>query len=344
LSSATASFSPIFFRALRPPEENRIAAAIELRYEALVKICSLLPSATEILYALGLGDSVASVTHECDFPPEAATKPALIRPRVDPQAKPAELDRQVMSVVARGESIYAVDAELLGSLAPDLIVTQDLCHVCAASPDDLATALTRLPKQPRVLSLTPHSLADVWDDIRRVGHATGRAMEAEALAMELDQRVAAVEARAAQARSRPRVLCLEWLDPCYIGGHWVPEMVALAGGEDVLGRAGEPSFRATAAEIAQSSPEVIVVMPCGYNVARTAAELSAVQFPDEWNDVPAVRERRIYAVDANSYFSRPGPRLADGVELLARIFHPYLFPEETALSAASYRLAVNNEE
>lgn len=305
-----------------------------------MRICSLLPSATEILYALGLGDSVAGVTHECDYPLDAQgrmpteAKPALIRPRVDPQAKPAELDRQVTSVVARGESIYAVDAELLGSLAPDLIVTQDLCHVCAASPDDLATALTRLPKQPRILSLTPHSLADVWDDIRRVGHATGRASEAEALAKALEQRVAAVEARAAQARSRPRVLCLEWLDPYYIGGHWVPEMVSRAGGEDVLGRGGEPSFRATAAEIAKSAPEMIVVMPCGYNIGRTVAELSGAQFPAEWNDVPAVRERRIFAVDANSYFSRPGPRLADGVEILARIFHPDLFPVEAVFSGA----------
>jgi iron complex transport system substrate-binding protein len=344
LSSATASFSPTFFPAQRPPGGNKIAAAIRLRDEAPVKICSLLPSATEILYALGLGDSVAGVTHECDYPLDSAgrmpteAKPALIRPRVDPQARPAELDRQVMNVVARGESIYAVDAELLASLAPDLIVTQDLCHVCAASPDDLATALAKLPKQPRVLSLTPHSLADVWGDIRRVGGATGRPSEAETLAKALEQRVEAVEAKAAQARSRPRVLCLEWLDPYYIGGHWVPEMVALAGGEDVLGRAGEPSFRATVAEIAKCALEVIVVMPCGYNVARTAAELSGAQFPAEWNDLPAVRERRIFAVDANSYFSRPGPRLADGVELLAQLIHPGLFPEVPAHSAAFRRL------
>ncbi len=309
-----------------------------------MRICSLLPSATEILYALGLGDSVAGVTHECDHPLDAAgrmpteAKPALIRPRLDPQAAPGTIEREVREIVARGESIYAVDAELLGSLAPDLIVTQDLCHVCAASPDDLATALAKLPKQPRVLSLTPHSLADVWDDIRRVGHATGRPREAEALARALEERVAAVEARAAQAGSRPRVLCLEWLDPYYIGGHWVPEMVALAGGEDVLGRAGEPSFRATAAEIAKSAPEVIVVMPCGYNVARTAAESSAAQFPAEWNDVPAVSERRIFAVDANSYFSRPGPRLADGVEVLAHIFHPELFAEEELPRGAFERL------
>src|SRR5579864_8103099 len=184
-----------------------------------MRICSLLPSATEILFALGLGDSVAGVTHECDFPPEAATKPPLIRPRVDPKATSAELDRQVMELVQRGESIYSVDAELLRSISPDLIVTQELCQVCAASPDDLATALTRLPKAPRVLSLTPHSLADVWEDIRRVGEATHRAREAQSLAIALEQRISAIEARAARAELRPRVLCLEWLDPYYVGGH-----------------------------------------------------------------------------------------------------------------------------
>jgi iron complex transport system substrate-binding protein len=294
-----------------------------------MRICSLLPSATEILFALGLGDSVEGVTHECDFPPEAAKRPALIHPRVDPQARPAELDRQVTELVARGESIYAVDAELLGSLSPDLIVTQDLCHVCAASPDDLATALTRLPKKPKILALTPHSLADVWDDIRRVGEATHRRREAQSLAIALEQKVAGIEARAAGARTRPRVLCLEWLDPYYVGGHWVPEMVRKAGGEDVLGRAGEPSFRVAAEEIARTKAEVILVMPCGYNVARSVAEFDFTRLPDSWCDLPAMRERRIFAVDANSYFSRPGPRLADGVALLAHLLHPELFPKES---------------
>jgi iron complex transport system substrate-binding protein len=285
-----------------------------------------LPSATEILYALGLGDSVAGVTHECDFPPEASKKPALIRPRVDPKALPAELDRQVMNLVGRGESIYAVDADLLGSLSPDLIVTQDLCHVCAASPDDLATALSRLSIQPHVLSLTPHSLGDVWNDIRRVGEATGRGDEAEALAAALERKVAVIESVAARASSRPRVLCLEWLDPFYVGGHWVPEMVTKAGGQDAMGHAGEPSFRATAEEIAGTNAEIIVVMPCGYNVARTIAEFKMEQLPEIWNSLPAMRERRVFAVDANSYFSRPGPRLADGVALLAHLVHPELFP------------------
>jgi iron complex transport system substrate-binding protein len=319
-----------------------------------MRIVSLLPSATEILYALGVGDQVVGITHECDFPPEVAGKPALIKPRVDPAAAPAEIDRQVSELVARGESIYAVDADLLASLAPDLIVTQDLCHVCAASPDDLAAALSRFSRPPRVLTLTPHSLDDVWQDIIRAGEATNTSQCAAALAAELKAKVQAIAsstastnahafapaqasaglfaAAAARASStvpatpqsavRPRVACLEWLDPFYVGGHWVPEMVAIAGGEDVLGRAGHPSFKVSADDIAQSNADVIVVMLCGYNAKRNAREFSAAKIPPSWQNLPAIRNRRIFAVDANSHFSRPGPRLADGVELLAHLFNP----------------------
>jgi iron complex transport system substrate-binding protein len=300
-----------------------------------MRICSLLPSATEIAYAIGLGDSIFGVSHECDFPVEAATKPSLLRPRVDPHAPPSEIDRQVSEIIARGESIYAVDAELLRSLSPDLILTQDLCHVCAASPDDLATALSRFPVLPQVLSLTPLSLAEVWEDVRRVGAATGRTREADALVRALEQRVADVHAAVSSARVRPRVLCLEWLDPYYVGGHWIPEMVTLAGGEDVFGRLREPSFRITAEQILEARPDVIVVMPCEYNVARTAAEFRMELLPPGSETLPAVQERRVFVVDANAYFSRPGPRLADGVALLAHLFHPNLFP--AGFPPASFR-------
>jgi iron complex transport system substrate-binding protein len=296
-----------------------------------MRICSLLPSATEMVYALGLGDCVVGVTHECDFPPEAARKPSLVRPRVDPKAAPAEIDRLVSEIIARGESIYSVDADLLRSLDPDLILTQNLCHVCAASPDDLAAALKRLPKQPHVLSLTAHSLAEVWNDIRRVGEAAGCLKEARALADSLARRVAAIEAAVQRESSRPRVLCLEWLDPYYVGGHWVPEMVAKAGGHDVLGREGQPSYRVTSEEIVASQPDVIVVMPCGYNLERTSKELNGMEIPDDWRDLPTIRDRRIFAVEANSYFSRPGPRLAEGVSILAHIFHPQPFPTDATI-------------
>jgi iron complex transport system substrate-binding protein len=317
-----------------------------------MRIVSLLPSATEILYALGVGDQVVGITHECDFPPEVAGKPALIKPRVDPTAAPAEIDRQVSELVSRGESIYAVDADLLASLAPDLIVTQDLCHVCAASPDDLAAALSRFSRPPRVLTLTPHALDDVWQDIIRAGEATSTLPRAEALASQLKARVQAVASStpwtaasvsvsaqtvggasaqssaftmaqaARQASVRPRVACLEWLDPIYVGGHWVPEMVAIAGGEDVLGRAGHPSFKVSADDVAQSNADVILAMLCGYDAKRNAKEFQAMKISPSWKILPAVRNHRVFAVDANSYFSRPGPRLADGVELLAHLLNP----------------------
>lgn len=290
-----------------------------------MRICSLLPSATEIAYAIGLGDSIVGVSHECDFPPEATTKPSLLRLRIDPKTPPAEIDRQVGKIIARGESIYAVDAELLRSLSPDLILTQDLCHVCAASPDDLATSLTRFSNPPAVLSLTPRSLSEVWSDIRRVGEATGSKAKSDALANELARRVDTVTAKTSHVTARPRALCLEWLDPFYVGGHWVPEMVWKAGGEDVLGRANEPSFRVTPEQVADSNADVIVVMPCGYNTARASGEIHEMRMPDSWKALPAVRNGRLFAVNANALFSRPGPRLADGVELLAHLFHADLF-------------------
>jgi len=299
-----------------------------------MRICSLLPSATEILYAIGLGESVLGVSHECDFPADAATKPVLLRPRVDPHATPAEIDRAVSEIIARGESIYALDAELLHSILPDLILTQDLCHVCAASPDDLATALARFPKPPAVLSLTPRSLDEVWDDVCRVGEATGRMREAEELASQLAQRVAAIASKSAQAGTRPHVLCLEWLDPYYVGGHWVPEMVFKAGGEDLLGTPRKPSFRVTGEQVLAARPDVIVVMPCGYNVARTAAEFRMEQLPRGIENSPAIQQRRLFGVDANAY-SRPGPRLAEGVALLAHLLHPELFPSD--FPAGSFR-------
>jgi iron complex transport system substrate-binding protein len=286
-----------------------------------MRICSLLPSATEVLFALGLGDSVAGVTHECDFPPEAAAKPALISPRVDPNAKSDDLDRSVRELMARGESLYAVRDDLLREIQPDLIITQDLCHVCAASPDDLASALAKMPKQPRILTLQPHTLADVWNDIRRIGDATGRPREADEFAARQENKVASIRAVVGIAASRPRVACIEWLDPIYIGGHWVPEMVDAAGGIDVLGRAGEPSFAVTADQVMAAEPDVMVIMPCGFSVSHTEDELRRTPLPPEWNRLAAVRDGHVFIVDANSYFSRSGPRLADGVAILASLLH-----------------------
>lgn len=285
-----------------------------------MKICSLLPSATEILFALGLGDQVAGVSHECDFPLEARSRPVLIKSRISHTESAAAIDRQVREFLERGESLYSVDFEMLREIEPDLIVTQDLCHVCAATPDDLGAALSHLQNQPRIVTLNPHSLADVCTDIRAVGAATGRAEQAETLIETFEKDIANVE-RSAAGLDRPRVLCLEWLDPPYVAGHWVPEMVERAGGTDVLGHAGKPSFRVDWETAFASQPEVIVIMPCGYSLAAARAEFQKLPLPPAWNDSPAVRDGRVFVVEASGYFSRPGPRLAAGMAVLSGAIH-----------------------
>ncbi len=255
-------------------------------------------------------------------PHEAREKKVVVHTRLRHTSSAAEIDGQVSEFMARGESLYQIDIEALRGIRPDLIVTQDLCRVCAASPGDLAEALAALPRAPQVLSLNPRRLSDVWDDIRAVGEATGRRPQARAVVEELERRLAVVEKAVLAATQRPRVLCLEWLDPPFVAGHWVPEMVERAGGIDVMGRIGEPGFRAAWEKVLAAQPDVVVAMPCGYGLERTVDELKATSFPPGWTDLPAVREGRVFAVDPSSYFSRPGPRLATGVEILAYVCHP----------------------
>src|SRR5256885_7062780 len=289
-----------------------------------MRIVSLLPAATEILYAIGAGDSVVGVTHECDFPAEAAGKPVLIRPRVDASALPAEVDRQVRELVGRRENIYALDAELLLRLQPDLIVTQDLCEVCAISADDLSAAVSRFPsgRRPRVVSFSPRTIGEVWDGIREIAKAAERESEGQALAEWLALEVKAVGEAVAESAPRPKVLCLEWFDPPFMAGHWVPEMVRLAGGIDVLGREGEPSLPIQWQEVVAARPEIVILMSCGYNLERNINVWRSTKLPPRWNEIPAIKNDRVYAVDANAYFSRPGPRLSEGVALLAALLHP----------------------
>lgn len=304
-----------------------------------MRIVSLLPAATEILYAVGAGDSVVGVTHECDFPAEASKKPRLIRPRVDASAVPAEIERQVRELTGRHENIYALDAELLLRLEPDLIVTQDLCDVCAVSAHDLRLALTHFPanRHPRVVSFTPRNLDEVWKGVREIGEAAGCATEAHALADWLALEVDSVRQAVADVSQRPRVLCLEWFDPPYMGGHWVPEMVRLAGGVDVFGREGEPSTPIRWDDVIASRPEVIVLMSCGYNLERNIAVWRSTPPPAAWGELPAVQHERVYAVDSNSYFSRPGPRLSEGVAILAGILHPTRVRTDLGRQPASVR-------
>jgi iron complex transport system substrate-binding protein len=304
-----------------------------------MRIVSLLPSATEILFALGFDREVVGVSHECDFPEQARGKRVVIQSRIPHGTTPAEIDRLVRECVARGESLYAVDAQALEELAPDLIITQDLCHVCAASPDDLGAALTRFAERPEVLCLNPQDLGDVWRDILWVGEETRRGRAAEALLEKIGERLGRLEGVVAERSERPRVAFLEWLQPFYVGGHWVPEMIELAGGHDVLGRVHTPSFRVTLEEIIDAAPDIILLAPCGYGVGQARNEYQSMLHSDEWNALPAVRSGRVFALEANSYFSRPGPRLITGIEALAGVFHPGLPVGEEAQRAAT-RVAV----
>ena len=292
-----------------------------------MRICSLLPGATEIAFALGLGDEVVGVTHECDYPPEAAKKPVVVQSLIDSHRLDSfEIDRQVADLLRAGRSLYTIDHGAFRSAAPDVILTQALCDVCALDYNDVAKAAQGLPHEPTIVSLMPHCLTDVLEDIRRVGAATKRHREADALVVKLRNRIGQVRQRAAQSSSRPRMACIEWFDPIYAAGHWVPEMVALAGGKDGLGRKGEPSAKIGWTEILKFQPEVLVLMPCGFDAQRTLRESALLQKLAGWDDLPAVKGGNVFAVNGHAYFSRPGPRLIEGLEVLAQIIHPELFP------------------
>jgi iron complex transport system substrate-binding protein len=298
-----------------------------------MRICSLLPGATEILFALGLRDQVVGVTHECDYPPEARQKPVVVCSAIDPRRlSSSEIDREVGAVLAGGKQLYTLDERALRASAPDLIVTQGLCDVCALDYNQVVQAIRALPRAPEILSLNPGKLTDVLDDILRIGAATNQQHAAEALVQRLRARIQAVGER--DTRRRPKVVCLEWFDPIYIAGHWVPEVIELAGGEDVLGRAGAPSFKTAWQEVVAAQPDALLLMPCGFDLRRTAREATPLRALEGWSELPAVRTSNVYALNGSAYFSRPGPRLIDGLEILASILHPGYAPDAPALSEA----------
>src|SRR5216684_6755240 len=293
------------------------------------RIVSFLPSATEMAFALGLGDQVVGITHECDYPPEAQRKPIVVRNvlPIEKMSQP-EIDAAVTQRMRDGLSLYQVDEKLLQELAPDIIMTQDLCQVCAPSGNEVTHALSLLPKVPQVLWLTPKSLEEIFDNLRELGQATGRVKEAEELIAKGRERLAKIASATRNLSQRPRVFCLEWLDPIYCSGHWMPEMVEIAGGVDALGRRGTDSVRIPWNDVLEWAPEVLIVTPCGFNLDKVI-ELTPQLFTNSgWSELPAVRDGQVYAVDANSYFARPGPRVVDGTELLAHLIHPELFEWE----------------
>jgi iron complex transport system substrate-binding protein len=283
-----------------------------------MRIASLVPSATESLFALGLGDDVVAVTHECDWPAQARGLPRLTRSVIPADLPPAEIDAAVRELTARGDAIYELDERTLERLNPDLIVTQAVCAVCAVSYEEVCSVAAGLPGGPEVVSLDPETLEEVFADLPRLAAAGGARERGERLRSTLASRVERVRSATASARA-PDVVALEWLDPPYIGGHWVPEMIAAAGGVDVLGRAGAKSRTATWAELGAARPEIAVVMPCGLYAGEAESQARA-----RAEELRALEAATVYAVDAASSFSRPGPRLADGVELLGHLLHPDL--------------------
>lgn len=286
-----------------------------------MRICSLVPGATEVVAALDLADRLVAVSHECDYPDSIRHVPSVVEPVIDQHALSSDaIDRAVKQLVHDGRRLYRLNEQKFIEVRPDVILTQDLCHVCAVTPDQLTQAIASLDFAPRLVTLNPTSLTNVLDDVVRIAQAIDADDLGRTFLQSLRTRLDRISA--AGRTTRPRVVCLEWLEPLYLAGHWVPEMVALAGGEDILGRRDQPSRETTWKEVADADPDIILLMPCGYSVQRTLDELGRLERAGTPWSARRPGRADIYVLDANSYFSRPGPRLVDGVELLAALFHP----------------------
>ncbi len=303
-----------------------------------MRIASLLSSSTEMLYALGLGDRVVAVSHECDSPAEVRSKPRVTRTTIAADAPSGQIDEQVRQLTQQGLPLYEIDVPLLAELRPDLIVTQAQCDVCAVRYADVLEAVRSTPalQLARVVALNPQSLEDVLADMLRLGEATGAVATAEACVQQFRQRVAAVERRTLPVtqEQRPRVACIEWIEPLMIAGNWMPQLIELAGGRQSLAEGGRHSGYVSWHDLRRFDPQVIVVGPCGFDLRRTLVEAPQLFHLEGWSTLSAVREGRVYAVDGNAYFNRSGPRLVDSLEILAHLIHPRLFAAPEWLDSA----------
>ncbi len=291
-----------------------------------MRIVSLLPSATEIVCALGLGESLVGVSHECDWPPEIVGLPVVTEAKIDVTQGSADIDVAVRELVSEGLSVYRIRTDVLAELKPDLIVTQEQCDVCAVSYNEVVQATRELLRQPAaIVSLKPVVLRDIFSDFERVAEATDRAPAGRSLVAAIEQRFEHIRERSSRVRSRPRVVCIEWLSPLMTAGNWVPELVTMAGGAYNCGAPGELSATIGWDKLREEAPDVIIVMPCGFKLPQTERELPELTRRPEWQALPAVRNRRVYAIDGNSYVNRPGPRIAESGELLAGLIQPGFF-------------------
>jgi iron complex transport system substrate-binding protein len=290
------------------------------------RIISLLPSATEIVAALGFADHLVGRSHECDFPPGVETLPACSSTKVPVHGTSSEIDERVKEIVAEGLSVYRVDADRLRELRPDLILTQTQCAVCAVTPRDLEQALcTWTGMQPAIVSLEPNNLDDVWNDIRRVADALGVPSLAEELIASLAKRLVAIREEAQTAQSRPTVAAIEWLGPLMAGGNWMPDLIEIAGGRSLLAQPGEHSPFLDWANLSEADPEVILVLPCGFKIAQTIRDLGLLTENPAWANLQAVKQGRVFLIDGHQFFNRPGPRLIESAEIVAEILHPDRF-------------------
>jgi iron complex transport system substrate-binding protein len=288
------------------------------------RIASFLPSATEILYELGVGDKIVGVTHECDYPDEAKSKPRVIKSSFDPtKMNSKEIDNQITNMMQSGSDIYLLDEQVLKKASPDLIIGQGLCDVCSPATKEISKAVSILNKKPEVVILDPHNLEDILSGILQIAKKVGKEEQAQNLIDTIQKRIEYVKLKS--ITSRPKVLCIEWLDPLFTAGHWVPQMVEIAGGINGISTIGERSRRMKLEEATMFEPDIIVLMPCGFDINRIRKEYSKLASDIKWKLIPAVQNNRVFAVDANSYFSKPGPRTVTGIEILAKIIHPKVF-------------------
>jgi iron complex transport system substrate-binding protein len=300
-----------------------------------MRIVSLLPSATELICEVGLEDSLVGVTHECDWPPLALELPKVTRTLIPTEASSREIDGLVRERLATGRALYVLDGPVLESLRPDLIVTQALCDVCAVAEEEVRAAACHLPGRPRVINLEPSTLREVLDSIDEVARAAECAAAGERARIALERRIEAVTGRTSRIRPRPRTVVLEWIDPPFSAGHWVPEIVDLAGGLEALGRPAQKSRTLAWEEVVAARPEVLFISCCGYSVARTLEDLPILERMPGYEDLPCVRSGRVYVLDGAAYLSRPGPRLVDALEIMAHALHPVLHPLPDGLAAAT---------
>ena len=297
-----------------------------------MKIVSLLPSSTEIAFALGLGIEIVGVSHECDFPDEAKLKPVLTRSRINPLKRSDEIDKEIIEIVKNGLSVYDIDENKLKELQPDVILTQDQCEVCAVSLKDVQQATNKFVGNAKIVSLKPAVLDNILNDIKTIGKAASKEKEAKKLIKSLQSRIGYIKNKTKNLPNKPKVFCIEWIEPLIAAGNWVPEMVEIAGGANIISKKGFHSKKLDLKEVLQQNPDKIVISPCGFKTNQTLIDMGFLTSKPDWKGLKAVKNNEVYIVDGNSYFNRPSQRIIDSLEILATIIHPDLFSEKKELA------------